>query len=477
MSDPASQFDPLILSNILTFTTPKVVVRLGAVSKRWLAMTSQEVLWKELCERDFRVTTKSAPGELSGSMQDLSHFKAAWVRWHSWGESLGLQAVDGPLYGRVRDMWAKIEDWTAAHKPTIRASLSHGATDDDFSALEAELGIRLPDVYRLIWSVHDGQSLQFDDEYDATEEFPHRLSHQIFDGLLGGYSFYDHLACTRLYPVRRTLAQTQARADVARSRGCFRDALRPSQDISRIIIAASFNYRKPFLLDVDDGMVLVLGTEHRGRDGLHTPACAPHGPLGLLRWMEEFASRLATGIYTLGALVPAGPGPENPVCRGVSLFPQTGPLSSTCITQGIEATASAIFCPEAENSMFTYSLRLRVCAPADFPYATAQLQSRHWRITDGTGHTEEVQGPGVVGKHPVLRPGGYRDDSVEGEGEDREGVFVYQSVSGRLAKVPPGAGVFRGSLQFVPGTIDDPTGELFEVVVAPFPLAVPDFIF
>ena len=34
-----------------------------------------------------------------------------------------------------------------------------------------------------------------------------------------------------------------------------------------------------------------------------------------------------------------------------------------------------------------------------------QLVSRHWIITDGLGHTEEVTGPGVVGEQPVLAPG------------------------------------------------------------------------
>lgn len=34
-----------------------------------------------------------------------------------------------------------------------------------------------------------------------------------------------------------------------------------------------------------------------------------------------------------------------------------------------------------------------------------QLISRHWRITDANGRTEEVRGAGVVGKQPVLRAG------------------------------------------------------------------------
>ena len=36
---------------------------------------------------------------------------------------------------------------------------------------------------------------------------------------------------------------------------------------------------------------------------------------------------------------------------------------------------------------------------------TVQLLSRHWVITDASGHTEEVVGPGVVGEQPVLGPG------------------------------------------------------------------------
>jgi ApaG protein len=35
----------------------------------------------------------------------------------------------------------------------------------------------------------------------------------------------------------------------------------------------------------------------------------------------------------------------------------------------------------------------------------AQLISRAWVITDGLGRVETVEGPGVVGEQPVLKPG------------------------------------------------------------------------
>ncbi|MGL5117185.1 MAG: Co2+/Mg2+ efflux protein ApaG [Beijerinckiaceae bacterium] len=34
-----------------------------------------------------------------------------------------------------------------------------------------------------------------------------------------------------------------------------------------------------------------------------------------------------------------------------------------------------------------------------------QLKRRHWIITDGRGHREEVRGPGVVGEEPIIEPG------------------------------------------------------------------------
>jgi ApaG protein len=36
---------------------------------------------------------------------------------------------------------------------------------------------------------------------------------------------------------------------------------------------------------------------------------------------------------------------------------------------------------------------------------TVQLISRHWIITDAMGKVDEVRGPGVVGKQPILEPG------------------------------------------------------------------------
>ena len=80
---------------------------------------------------------------------------------------------------------------------------------------------------------------------------------------------------------------------------------------------------------------------------------------------------------------------------------------------------------------------------------TVQLRSRHWRITDADGRTEEVRGPGVVGKTPVLEPGtSFRytsgcplDDAVGHHGrqlpdDDGGGRAVQRGDPGLLARQP-----------------------------------------
>ncbi len=56
--------------------------------------------------------------------------------------------------------------------------------------------------------------------------------------------------------------------------------------------------------------------------------------------------------------------------------------------------------PEAGYFFFAYKVRLK-----NLGKETKQLMSRHWIITDGNGHVEEVRGSGVVGQQPVLEPG------------------------------------------------------------------------
>lgn len=56
--------------------------------------------------------------------------------------------------------------------------------------------------------------------------------------------------------------------------------------------------------------------------------------------------------------------------------------------------------PQQPVYAFAYTVTVR-----NTGQVTAQLIARHWHIHDASGQVEEVQGLGVVGQQPLLRPG------------------------------------------------------------------------
>lgn len=81
---------------------------------------------------------------------------------------------------------------------------------------------------------------------------------------------------------------------------------------------------------------------------------------------------------------------------------------------------------------------------------TLQLRTRHWKITDAYGRTQEVSGPGVVGEQPVLKPG----DSFE-------------YTSGTPLSTP--SGIMTGTY-----AMESPDGRMLDVTIPAFSLDSPD---
>lgn len=79
------------------------------------------------------------------------------------------------------------------------------------------------------------------------------------------------------------------------------------------------------------------------------------------------------------------------------------------ITGGITVRVAVNFLPEqsrieAGKWFWVYHIRLE-----NDSAETVQLMTRHWRITDSRGMVNIVEGEGVVGEQPVLRPGDSHD--------------------------------------------------------------------
>ena len=122
---------------------------------------------------------------------------------------------------------------------------------------------------------------------------------------------------------------------------------------------------------------------------------------------------------------------------------------SNAITQGIRVSVRSSYIadqssPREHRYVFAYSIRI-----ANEGTKPAQLLSRHWVITHGTGHVEEVRGPGVVGAQPRLDPG-----------------QAFEYTSGCVLSTPHGT--MHGTYEM---KRDD--GTTFDATIAPFSLSMP----
>ena len=123
--------------------------------------------------------------------------------------------------------------------------------------------------------------------------------------------------------------------------------------------------------------------------------------------------------------------------------------ASEAVTRGVRVRVRAEYSPEHSSPaddrwFFLYTIDI-----ANEGNETVQLVTRHWIITDGSGQVEEVRGPGVVGRQPILEPG----DNFE-------------YTSGCPLRVPFGS--MQGTYQMV-----TTTGEQFDAQIAPFTLKAP----
>lgn len=75
------------------------------------------------------------------------------------------------------------------------------------------------------------------------------------------------------------------------------------------------------------------------------------------------------------------------------------------VTEGIRIRVQPEYQPEQSSPdegyyFWTYTIEI-----ANEGQIAVQLKTRHWRITDSNGRTEEVRGAGVVGQTPIIEPG------------------------------------------------------------------------
>ncbi|WP_340148399.1 Co2+/Mg2+ efflux protein ApaG [uncultured Sneathiella sp.] len=83
----------------------------------------------------------------------------------------------------------------------------------------------------------------------------------------------------------------------------------------------------------------------------------------------------------------------------------TGGEAYSKITENIMVSVTPVYLAERSrpsDGLYLWAYQVRI---ENQGIRTVTLRNRHWRITNADGHTETVDGEGVIGEQPVLAPG------------------------------------------------------------------------
>ncbi|CAI0397001.1 unnamed protein product [Linum tenue] len=425
----------LILNVIFTKLGAKDTAKVACVSKSFNVWASEDALWSKFCLEDLDL---SAPVDSHGNT--APSFKAAYKLWYG---AFGMYPWH--LVQRVKRCLDRLKNWLMTNFPEAATTLRNGVSEAQIDEAEKILKVKLPVSTRILYRFCDGQDLQ-------GKGFP-RTQNGSQLGLIGGYLFYSHLVNVYLLPLHEVIMKTQ---HIIRDMGF-------SKQSKFVLVAASSTFiEKLFFLNCNNGQ-LYVGSRNLVTDGEMMP-CVPEGlnkQDAMLLWLEEHARRLEQGVIQLR---------EQGNVRSICQFPEAEPFCTTSVTNGVKVRASAVFIPEladleddSEKFWFSYSIRISLvpegCFVSGVYFSSCQLHWRHWIIRANDRIISDVNGEGVIGKLPLLRPG--------------EKEYVYESCT----PLPTTSGSVEGYFTFVPGSVAKAKGGPFDVDVARFPLQVPDYLF
>lgn len=267
--------------------------------------------WHGALLRDFGVDVASAA---AGTQQGHALWQAARA-------AFGDDAI-GHL-GRAVRVFDRLHA-ALQHFPAALLTLQPGAAPEAIVAAEMALSVRFPPALKALYAVHDGQ----------LGSHPSRPTSTMFCGLFGGYVFYDVYVSTFFLPLSRVVELTTS----MRRRGLHG---------SLVAFAYSPFSTKLFVISCDTGSVYAVcgggrilraapppegvatsaevppadaaGIARAGSDDADMRGAAAHSTSStsgarlrsgralvdgdcVLRWVEEYASRLEAGTYRVRCL-------------------------------------------------------------------------------------------------------------------------------------------------------------------------------
>ncbi|XP_006002058.1 F-box only protein 3 isoform X1 [Latimeria chalumnae] len=343
--------DPLLL--IFSFLDFPDFFSCSCVNRRFNQLSSHDPLWKRHCQKYWLVSDREK-AQRNQSWKDI--FRAFL------SNDLG-QYIEH--YATLKQAWEDLKRFLGQTCPRMIGSLKAGATEAELDAVEARIGCKLPADYRCSFRIHNGQKL-------------------VVPGLMGSMALSNHYRSEDLLDIDTAAEGFQQRAGLKQ---CLPLTFCIHTGLSQYMALESVEgrERQEIFYQCQDQMapnpsaidMFLTGTSFTD-------------------WFTSYVRSVIMGTY--------------PIIRD-QVFRYVHDKKCVATTGDITVSVSTSFLPELSSIhpphyFFTYRIRIEMSKDA-LPKKACQLDSRYWRITDANGDVENVQGPGVVGEFPILRPGNF----------------------------------------------------------------------
>lgn len=337
----AECFPVEIWLRILSELDYKDLVRCSYVNKTLYDLCAYDSLWMEHCKNHW--IEYSCPTHVSWKEHFINLYR-----------DLGTYIK---YYRPLKNAWNQLMDLMKTNCPSIFYSVKPGASEAELDAVEEKINFKLPLDLRCSYRIHNGQKL-------------------VSSGLMGNVFVSNHYRSALLLDIDTASEGLQTR----RLKGCMPLTLCVHSGFCEFISLSDengFNHGSVFSPTQNNfGHHLFIAGEN------------------FMSWFTNYVSSLVRGSYTLkdGCVLRFY---HEPDCNA-----KTG---------SIEVLVSTCFVPELSTIkppcfLHAYQITMQMDKDAS-KNDSCKLESRHWIIVDENGDEERVDGSGVVGEYPVMRPG------------------------------------------------------------------------
>uniref|UniRef100_H2YA03 F-box domain-containing protein n=1 Tax=Ciona savignyi TaxID=51511 RepID=H2YA03_CIOSA len=338
----------VVLVKILELLDHSDVLHVGEVCKLLQQTTNLNTVWHSRCRKTWLL--ESLP-------EGCCSWKDAFILYYNeYGEFI-------KCYSTIRSLWNKVEVWLEKNNPDIFHSLQPGIKKEVFTEFERNHEIHFPDDYKLFYRIHNGQV---------------NTQSGLFGSLLAGSSNDVCVRCFRPFEELVNIFE----------HGSGQFPIFGNLDIySYFKISLSVLDHATFACTKVNSFKLIakpyikIGSEPK----VHILANS------FTEWIQSYFGKLMSGHF--------------PVLHSQFLLYDSD-TEVTYTSHSITVSVRWVFLPSITYATSSYGYRVKMSMAEDAPPSKAcQLVSRHWIITTESGKTELVNGPGVVGKYPIMRPG------------------------------------------------------------------------